>query len=123
MKLSSDAIKFVNNLVDQGTPLNDFDYQYITASIIQATPRSQLPGIHETEKDDQLLDLIAAYMKSHEPADGQDILDYMVTNLVNYYSPTIEDLINDKISETESCKKEAQEEANYQEYIWNKERA
>lgn len=121
-KLHPDCVKFINNHIDMSQPLNDFDYQFIAGSIIQATPRCELPSIHDCERDDKLMDMLAGYMKSCDPADGQDILDYMVNNIVTHYTPTIDGLIEDKIAMTTAAKNDAKNEHNYQQYKWSKER-
>ena len=121
-KLHPDCVKFINNHIDMAQPLNDFDYRYIAGSIIQATPRYELPSIHDCERDDKLMDMLAGYMKSSDPADGQDILDYLVNSIVKHYTPTIDGLIDDKIANTATAKKAALDEYKYQQYRHNKER-
>jgi hypothetical protein len=95
-KLNTEAVKYLNMIIDQRTPLSDDDREFMAASIIQATPRPQLPSVHDMEPDDKLLDMLAGYMKSADPDDGQAILDYLVNNIVTYYNPTIDGLIEEK---------------------------
>jgi hypothetical protein len=109
-KLHIDAVKYLNMLIDQRAPLSDDDYEFMAASIIQATPRSQLPSIHDMEPDDILMDMLAGYMKSADPEDGQAILDYLVNSVVTHYNPIINELINDKMDNSRFAQNQASED-------------
>jgi len=100
LKLHPDAIRYLNLTIDQRSPIDDTDKEFLAASIIQATPRMELPGIDDIDQEGKLLDMVAGYLKSADSFHGQEILNYLAECTVKHYNHTIDELINDKISDS-----------------------
>jgi hypothetical protein len=123
MKLSNEALMYINNIIDMRTPLTDSDFEFITGNIILATPPAKLPSIDEiTDHDMKLTDMLAGYMKTLDPDKGQDILDYMANNAVKYFMPTIKEILDERYENSIPAHIEREQNRHQQEYSWNKNR-
>ena len=122
MKLSKETTMYINNIIDMRSPLTDSDFEYLTASIILATPPKELPAIDDFDYSMKLIDMLAGYMKSLDPDKGQDILDYMANNAVKYFTPVIRELINERYDASLPARIEPQQIKHQQEYAYEKDR-
>lgn len=91
-------LKHINNLYDQGyraasgekDGISEFDQERIISLILRQTPRPFLPEISQLDPQNELIDMIASYMDSHDLDDMSDIVDFMVAKIVEYYKPTVQ---------------------------------
>lgn len=120
--LHPELLRFVNNIIDERKELTTSDEEFISASIIQASPRYLLPGIDEMDTAMCLPDMLAAYMKTHDRDKGQDILDYMAASCVKFYSNDIEGIMNERYNSSATGQHEIRDERNQQEAMWNRDR-
>ena len=96
-KTANDLTKFINNIYDSGCHYTSdepkgcstYDEEYITALMIQASPKWLQENISDLDPKAELWDMLASYMKCQTLETGSQILQYLVESSVAVYQERI----------------------------------
>lgn len=88
------------------TKLNDDEKENLAALIIESNNKFEaVEFTRDADIHDELPYKLAKYMKSRDPSDGQEILEFMIENAIRYAGNEMVDLLVEQEEEYEfNCK-------------------